>query len=154
MLKQPTRTTQRGSHWQLNCGCSYLALLQVGFTVPHLLPDARCALTAPFHPYHKRGGLLSVALAVGLRPPGVTWHFYPRSPDFPLCKHSDHSVSSGGIVADLRPKTKQRSPLILSSACCRSGRMKRTFVLLGEHERLLFFMRSCTKSTSRPALYY
>jgi hypothetical protein len=28
----------------------YLALLRVGFTVPRLSPDARCALTAPFHP--------------------------------------------------------------------------------------------------------
>jgi hypothetical protein len=28
----------------------YLALLQVGFAVPPLLPGARCALTAPFHP--------------------------------------------------------------------------------------------------------
>src|SRR5690606_9672631 len=27
-----------------------LALLQVGFAVPLLLPEARCALTAPFHP--------------------------------------------------------------------------------------------------------
>ena len=29
----------------------YLVLLPVGFTVPLLLPVARCALTAPFHPY-------------------------------------------------------------------------------------------------------
>ena len=29
----------------------YLALLRVGFTVRLLLPEARCALTAPFHPY-------------------------------------------------------------------------------------------------------
>ena len=53
-----------------------------------LLPDSRCALTAPFHPYHARlatpfGGLLSVALSVGLRRPGVTWHRALWSPDFP-----------------------------------------------------------------------
>jgi hypothetical protein len=30
---------------------SYLVLLRVGFTLPRLLPAARCALTAPFHPY-------------------------------------------------------------------------------------------------------
>ena len=30
---------------------SYLVLLQVGFTLPLLLPAMRCALTAPFHPY-------------------------------------------------------------------------------------------------------
>ena len=29
----------------------YLVLLPVGFAVPPLLPPARCALTAPFHPY-------------------------------------------------------------------------------------------------------
>jgi len=33
--------------------CSYLVLHQMGFTLPRLLPNARCALTAPFHPYPK-----------------------------------------------------------------------------------------------------
>ena len=52
------------------------------------LPDSWCALTAPFHPYHARlatpfGGLLSVALSVGFRRPGVTWHRALWSPDFP-----------------------------------------------------------------------
>ena len=51
-----------------------------------LLPAARCALTAPFHPYRclRRGGFLSAALSVGSRPPGVTWHSALWSPDFPL----------------------------------------------------------------------
>ena len=53
-----------------------------------LLPDSRCALTAPFHPCHAClatpfGGLLSVALSVGSRRPGVTWHPALWSPDFP-----------------------------------------------------------------------
>ena len=52
-----------------------------------LLPATRCALTAPFHPYQLRrvlaGGLLSAALVVGLRRPGVTWHPTLWSPDFP-----------------------------------------------------------------------
>jgi len=55
-----------------------------------LLPATRCALTAPFHPYRRSrtshehlGGLLSVALSVGSRRPGVTWHLALRSPDFP-----------------------------------------------------------------------
>ena len=47
-LMQPTRN-QRGSRHTV----SYLVLLQVGFTLPRLLPTARCALTAPFHPYLK-----------------------------------------------------------------------------------------------------
>ncbi len=29
----------------------YLALLRAGFCLPPMLPPARCALTAPFHPY-------------------------------------------------------------------------------------------------------
>src|SRR5690606_12464391 len=32
----------------------YSVLLRVGFTLPHALPRARCALTAPFHPYRTR----------------------------------------------------------------------------------------------------
>jgi hypothetical protein len=31
-------------------------LLRVGFTLPRLLPGARCALTAPFHPYPDESG--------------------------------------------------------------------------------------------------
>jgi hypothetical protein len=58
-----------------------------GLPCRRMLPPARCALTAPFHPcLHPRGhigGLLSVALSVGSRPPGVTWHLALWSPDFP-----------------------------------------------------------------------
>jgi hypothetical protein len=32
----------------------YLVLLPVGFAVPRVLPPARCALTAPFHPCRRR----------------------------------------------------------------------------------------------------
>ena len=86
-LEQPTREPIRAA-----CGLEkpmfpYLALLQVGFAVPLPLPAARCALTAPFHPCRHPmgvlGGLFSVALSVGSRPPGVTWHLALRSPDFP-----------------------------------------------------------------------
>ena len=45
-LKRPTRK-QCGPHHMF----PYLVLLQVGFTMPLLLPATRCALTAPFHPY-------------------------------------------------------------------------------------------------------
>ena len=78
-LKQPTRI-QCGQHYM----DSYLVLLQVGFAMPVPLPDVRCALTAPFHPYlipsRAIGGLLSVALSVSLRCPGVTWHLCPLEP--------------------------------------------------------------------------
>jgi hypothetical protein len=48
----------------------YLALLRAGFCLPLLLPGARCALTAPFHPYPLRGGMFSVPLVRRVAPPG------------------------------------------------------------------------------------
>jgi len=56
-----------------------------GLPCRRVLPPARCALTAPFHPYLPllAGGLFSVALSVGSRLPGVTWHPAQWSPDFP-----------------------------------------------------------------------
>ena len=79
----------------------YLVLLRVGFTLPPALPSARCALTAPFHPYRSakadRGGIFSVALAVGSRPPGVTWHPALWSPDFPPL------ARQGGRAATVQP---------------------------------------------------
>tara|TARA_R110001599_G_scaffold103302_3_gene262732 strand:+ start:10838 stop:11353 length:516 start_codon:yes stop_codon:yes gene_type:complete len=49
-LKQPTREPC-GPHVMPKHLFLYLVLLLVGFTMPLLLPEARCALTAPFHPY-------------------------------------------------------------------------------------------------------
>lgn len=69
-----------------------LVLLPVGFALPVLSPEPRCALTAPFHPYlaaplrSQRGGLFSVALSRPLRVVGVTHHRVLWSPDFPLCR--------------------------------------------------------------------
>ena len=65
-----------------------LALLRVGFAMRPPSPEARCALTAPFHPYlcslsEAIGGLLSAALSVGFRRPGVTRHPALWSSDFP-----------------------------------------------------------------------
>src|SRR5438270_13456731 len=44
----------------------YLVLLRVGFAMRRALLPGRCALTAPFHPYHRLtgGGIFSVALSV------------------------------------------------------------------------------------------
>ena len=63
----------------------YSVLLPVGFSVPPLLPKTRCALTAPFHPYlptpkAMEGGLLSVALSLGLTPPEVIRHRVSMEP--------------------------------------------------------------------------
>jgi hypothetical protein len=59
-LKRPTRKQHgpclAGHPLQSAELLPYLVLLRVGFALPPLLPVARCALTAPFHPYrHSRG---------------------------------------------------------------------------------------------------
>jgi hypothetical protein len=58
-----------------------------GVCQPLVLPQARCALTAPFHPYlclAAIGGMFSVALSVASRRPAVSRHPALWSPDFPL----------------------------------------------------------------------
>jgi len=53
------------------CGRSrsppYLVLLRAGFCLPPLLPEARCALTAPFHPYPPSPS--------ALRPRAMAWRY-------------------------------------------------------------------------------
>src|SRR5205814_7566037 len=46
-IKRPTRKLRTGRPRAL----PYLVLLRAGFCLPPVLPPARCALTAPFHPY-------------------------------------------------------------------------------------------------------
>lgn len=72
------------------CGCRpYLVLLPVGFTMPPLLPGARCALAAPFHPCccQGRSGLLSVALSLGSPPPDVIRHRFSVEPGLSSPRH-------------------------------------------------------------------
>ncbi len=72
--------------WFPVAGRPYSVLLPVGFTLPPLLPAARCALTAPFHPSPR----------LARREVCFLWHFpwgrprrplagtvFPWSPDFP-----------------------------------------------------------------------
>src|SRR6202020_1483386 len=64
----------------------YSVLLPVWFAMPVPLPDPRCALTAPFHPYPpkprraKAGGSFSVALSLRLPPPDVIRHRMSMEP--------------------------------------------------------------------------
>ncbi|GMR15753.1 MAG: hypothetical protein BMS9Abin31_0042 [Gammaproteobacteria bacterium] len=66
----------------------YLVLLRVGFTMPsNVATDAvrsyRTISTLPFSLKRTLGGIFSVALSVGSRPPAVSWHPALWSPDFP-----------------------------------------------------------------------
>src|SRR5215217_5682525 len=61
--------------------------------MPRLSPDARCALTAPFHPCLSPGaigGLFSVALSVASRRPAVSRHPALWSSDFPRRPRKEH----------------------------------------------------------------
>jgi hypothetical protein len=80
-LQRPTREhvwATRATSSEDEAACSPIwSCSGRGLPCHRVLPPARCALTAPFHPcrplYRGVGGLLSVALSVGSRPPGVTW---------------------------------------------------------------------------------
>ena len=66
---------------------SYLVLLQVGFTIATNCYQS-CGALLPHHfnltgQQAGLGGILSAALSVGSRRPGVTWHRTLWSPDFP-----------------------------------------------------------------------
>ena len=91
-LERPTRKRRGPRHGFPIWSCS-------GWGLPSrsVLPPVRCALTAPFHPYRFPGGMLSVALSVGSRPPGVTWHPALRSPDFP--PRPNTASDGGGAIA-------------------------------------------------------
>ena len=92
LLKRPTRTLMR-----VTPKGSYLALLQVGFTLPFRITTKAVRSYRTISPLPTNvGGLFSAALSVGSRPPGVTWHFTLWSPDFPL-----KVITSSDCLADL-----------------------------------------------------
>jgi len=66
---------------------SYLVLLRVGFTLPRTVASRAVRSYRTFSPLPALQGrlrrLFSVALSVGSRLPGVTWHLALWSPDFP-----------------------------------------------------------------------
>ena len=62
----------------------YLVLLRAGFTVPRAVASRAVRSYRTISPLPAiAGGIFSVALSMGSRPPGVTWRPVRRSPDFP-----------------------------------------------------------------------
>jgi len=87
-LERPTRKHARAARCGRTRMLPYLVLLRVGFTVPRTVTGRavrsyRTFSPLPSPPERRLGGMFSVALSVGFRPPGVTWHSALRSPDFP-----------------------------------------------------------------------
>ncbi len=83
-LQQPTRE-QRGPRYRSPIwSCSEWGLPCRTALAPYAVRSYRTLSPLPV-PLRAIGGLLSVALAVSSRCPGVTWHSALRSPDFPRC---------------------------------------------------------------------
>ena len=94
-LQQHTRSQRGPRHTR-----SYLVLLRVEFTLPYTVASnaVRSYRTlSPLPALTRLGGLLSAALVVGSRRPGITWHPALWSPDFPPFRNS-------------QVKTKRRLP--------------------------------------------
>ena len=70
--REPGRTPVRGPKPAL---LPYLVLLRVGFAVPRRVTTRAVRSYRTISPLPAgAGGIFSVALSVGSRPPGVTWH--------------------------------------------------------------------------------
>ena len=83
-LQQPTRE-QRGPRYRSPIwSCSEWGLPSHATLAPRAVRSYRTVSPLPV-PLRAIGGLLSVALAVSSRCPGVTWHSALWSPDFPRC---------------------------------------------------------------------
>ena len=96
---------------------AYVALLPMGSALPPPLPEARWALTPPFHPGlplvfpREAGGLFSVALSFAFPRPGVTRHRALRSSDFPpaALRRSERPCGlSKRLVHDRRSPVRHR----------------------------------------------
>jgi len=117
-LERPTREPVRAAR----CG-SKLHVPLFGLAPGGVYPAADVATGAvcsyhtisplPIHPKADLSGMFSVALSVGSRPPGVTWHPALRSPDFPPLRQSCRS----DCLADSQHKVYYRSPELFGAVC-------------------------------------
>ena len=110
----PLRPKARGSR-------SYSVLLPVGFTLPPLLPGARCAFAAPFRPCPRgtnpcAGGLFSVALSLGSPPPAVSRHRIPVEPGLSSMPVRTQRPSSRLASAGHERRRATRQAFYLTSA--------------------------------------
>ena len=108
-LKRPTRKPVRAARASSKPRASLFGLAPGGVCRAAecchrrgaLLPHHFTLTVASFR--RRLGGLLSVALSVGSRPPGVTWHLALRSPDFPP------HVTRSDCLADSRANYTSRT---------------------------------------------
>jgi hypothetical protein len=104
----------------------YWLLLRVGFAVPPRSPWARCALTAPFHPYL---GLSTSAVC-------SLWHFPADHPDWPLAStlalwSSDFPPATHDCSGRRSPGPLRHIPSTTASGPAHHGRLRPRFAKVG-----------------------
>ena len=98
------------------------------------------------------GGLLSVALSVGSRRPGVTWPLALRSPDFPPSPSGDRDRLADSAVHPRPSRPGRQAPQ--SFVISRARRYIRFFfspVILAARPAACFTGNSSSKTPSRPS---
>src|ERR1051325_11726332 len=121
---RPERRRERPARQHQSAACrSYLVLLPVGFALPPPLPEARCALTAPFHPCRsppvravELGGVFLWHFPSGRPRRGLPGTVPPWSPDFPPSAQKFNP----GRRAAIRPSGMGRFGMALPF--CQTGR--------------------------------
>jgi hypothetical protein len=104
-LEQPTREQRGPRQCSPIWSCSGWGLPCHAALSPHAVRSYRTVSPLP-DPLRAIGGLFSVALSVGSRRPGVTWHPALWSPDFPrgACAPRDCLADSAASLARMRDK--------------------------------------------------
>jgi hypothetical protein len=126
-LQQPTRE-QRGPRYRPPIwSCSEWGLPCHATLSPRAVRSYRTVSPLPV-PLRAIGGLLSVALAVSSRCPGVTWHSALWSPDFPRCACTrrdcpadsvgDYSGRAHGAGPGKQESAANSLPAIITPAPC------------------------------------
>jgi len=130
-LARPTRTSERECSCIFRCGRPYSVLLPVGFTLPPLLPGARCALAAPFRPCPRaalrrlRGRCVFCGTVPGVAPAGGYPAPYSRGARTFLCRLRDSgrpAVWRRHKSADAASGSRPRMEVVLRRSQAAAGR--------------------------------
>ena len=130
-LTRPTRTAERECPCALRRHHPYSVLLPVGFTLPPLLPGARCALAAPFRPCPRaalrrlRGRCVFCGTVPGVAPAGGYPAPYSRGARTFLCRLRDSgrpAVWRRHKSADAASGSRPRMEVVLRRSQAAAGR--------------------------------
>src|SRR5207302_422369 len=124
----------------------YLVLLRAGFCLPPVLPRARCALTAPFHPYPSTRARLSPRARSGRYVFCATVLQVTLTGRYPAHCPAEFGLSSprldgSRLRSGRAPRERKRNPHPSKPAACRERRLEppsRTAAVRPAAKRLLY----------------